>query len=120
MCSPPGRRGARPASPGGPRSLHVMERGPAGCSPAGMNVAVIFYSLYGNTALLASAVAAGAESAGATVRLLRVPDLAPPGGEPSPRIRETRDRLADLPLAGNDDLIWADGVAFGSPTRYGN
>jgi NAD(P)H dehydrogenase (quinone) len=85
-----------------------------------MNVAVIFYSLYGNTAALASAVAAGAEAAGATVRLLRVPDLTQPGEEPSPRARAARERLSSIPFASNDDLVWADAVAFGSPTRYGN
>jgi NAD(P)H dehydrogenase (quinone) len=97
-----------------------MVRGPAGCSPAGMNVAVIFYSLSGNTAALAAAIAAGAERAGATVRLLRVPAFAPPGADAPPRIREAAEQLAKLPLAGNDDLIWADGIALGSPTRYGN
>jgi NAD(P)H dehydrogenase (quinone) len=25
-----------------------------------------------------------------------------------------------VPLATNEDLLWCDGVAFGSPTRYGN
>lgn len=91
-----------------------------------MNVAVIFYSLYGNTATLAAAVAAGAEQAGATVRLRQVPELIheEQGTRPPPRwtsdpIRTQRERLAPVPLARNEDLLWADGVAFGSPARYG-
>jgi NAD(P)H dehydrogenase (quinone) len=31
-----------------------------------------------------------------------------------------RSRVADAPVASLDDLAWADGVAFGSPTRFGN
>jgi NAD(P)H dehydrogenase (quinone) len=35
-------------------------------------------------------------------------------------MQATVDRLAAFPQAANEDLLWADGVAFGSPTRYGN
>jgi NAD(P)H dehydrogenase (quinone) len=89
-----------------------------------MNVAVIFYSAHGNTAALAAAVGEGAERAGATVRSRRVPDLVsaegPPPAPAGPKPGTTRDPYRELPLATNDDLLWADGVAFGSPTRYGN
>jgi NAD(P)H dehydrogenase (quinone) len=90
-----------------------------------MNVAVIFYSLYGSTATLAAAVAEGAEQAGAAVRLRQVPELVLEGGDPwrgwtSDRIRAQKERLASVPLAEEGDLLWADGVAFGSPARYGN
>ena len=86
-----------------------------------MNIAVIFYSAHGNTAALAAAVTEGAERAGATVRSRRVPEIASaedPAREPKPRSPLAGYR--DLPLATNDDLLWADGVVFGSPTRYGN
>jgi NAD(P)H dehydrogenase (quinone) len=86
-----------------------------------MNVAVIYYSAQGNTEALAAAVAEGAERAGADVRVRRVPDIVPAegasGASPS---RATTKSYRDLPLATNDDLLWADGVALGSPTRYGN
>lgn len=87
-----------------------------------MNVAVIFYSLYGGTAALAAAVAQGAEQAGATVRLRRVADLAAiedRWSTANERIRAARGHLASLPLAQQDDLFWADGIAIGSPARYG-
>ncbi|XXY46652.1 NAD(P)H-dependent oxidoreductase [Sorangium sp. So ce269] len=86
-----------------------------------MNVAVIFYSLYGDTAALAAAVAQGAEQAGATVRLRKVAGLAAPDGRSttSERIRATREHLASVPVARVDDLLWADGIALGSPARYG-
>jgi NAD(P)H dehydrogenase (quinone) len=86
-----------------------------------MNVAVIFYSAHGNTAALAAAIAEGAERAGATVRSRRVPELVPAeGASPAAAKPAAKDPYHDLPLATNDDLVWADGVAFGSPTRYGN
>ena len=85
-----------------------------------MNIAVIFYSACGNTAALASAIAEGAQGAGATVRLLRVPEIAPPSEDASPRLQGVRERMASVSIASDDDLVWADGVAFGSPTRYGN
>jgi NAD(P)H dehydrogenase (quinone) len=71
-------------------------------------------------AALASAIAEGAQGAGATVRLLRVPEIAPPSEDASPRLQEVRERMACVSIASNDDLVWADGVAFGSPTRSGN
>lgn len=86
-----------------------------------MKIAVIFYSMYGTTAALAHAVAEGAATASAEVRLLQVAELiAPETVARNPRIRETKQKLASIPFATNADLLWADGVAFGSPTRYGN
>ncbi|CAN91334.1 MULTISPECIES: NAD(P)H-dependent oxidoreductase [Sorangium] len=88
----------------------------------GMNVAVIFYSRYGGTAALAAAVAQGAKQAGATVRLRRVADLTAiedRWSAANERIRAAREHLASVPLARQDDLFWADGIAIGSPARYG-
>ncbi|MFT3776279.1 MAG: NAD(P)H:quinone oxidoreductase [Minicystis sp.] len=86
-----------------------------------MNIAVIFYSMLGSTAALARAVAEGAERAGADVRLRQAPEILPPEViSRNPRAREVKEALADVPLATSDDLLWADGTAFGSPTRYGN
>jgi NAD(P)H dehydrogenase (quinone) len=87
-----------------------------------MKVAVIFYSLYGGTAALAAAVAQGAEQAGAIVRLRRVADLGATEDRwraANERIRAAREHLASIPLAQRDDLFWADGIAIGSPARYG-
>ncbi|WP_437678684.1 NAD(P)H-dependent oxidoreductase [Sorangium sp. So ce131] len=85
-----------------------------------MNVAVIFYSLYGDTAALATAVAEGARQAGAAVRLRRVGELAPADRwSEQERIRAAREHLASVPLAQGEDLVWADGIALGSPARYG-
>lgn len=101
------------------RSISRLARAVHWRSP--MNVAVIFYSAHGNTGALAAAVAEGAERAGAAVRLRRVPELLPAESAAAGARTQTADpQYSQLALAANDDLLWADGVAFGSPTRYGN
>ncbi|WP_437612084.1 NAD(P)H-dependent oxidoreductase [Sorangium sp. So ce834] len=82
---------------------------------------MIFYSLFGDTAALAAAVVEGAEQAGATVRLRQIAGLAAPQERwrTSEQIRATREHLACVPVARRDDLLWADGIALGSPARYG-
>ncbi|HEY8374747.1 MAG TPA: NAD(P)H:quinone oxidoreductase [Pseudonocardiaceae bacterium] len=84
-------------------------------------VAIIYYSSTGNTHALAQAVAEGAEKAGAEVRLRRVAELAPAEAiDSNPAWREHVEATKDIPLAQHDDLLWADAVIFGTPTRYGN
>lgn len=102
------------------RSPAARTGGTTAACAARMNVAVIFYSLYGHTAALAAAVAQGAEQAGAMVRLRQIAGLAPQDRwRASERIRATSERLASVPLARHDDLLWADAIALGSPARYG-
>ena len=85
------------------------------------NIAVIYYSATGNVHALAAALAEGAEEAGAEVRLRRVAELAPPEAiDSNPAWRAHADATASIPEATHDDLRWADGYAFGTPTRYGN
>jgi NAD(P)H dehydrogenase (quinone) len=84
-------------------------------------IAVVYYSATGNVHALARALADGAEQAGAEVRLRRVAELAPAAAiDASPAWRAHADATAGLPVAVPDDLRWADGYAFGSPTRFGN
>ena len=72
-------------------------------------ILVVYYSLHGHVEALARAVGAGAESVRNTeLRLRRVPDL----GDAKPL-----NRAVDA--ATLDDLRWADGIAWGTPTRYG-
>jgi NAD(P)H dehydrogenase (quinone) len=84
-------------------------------------IAVIYYSATGNVHGLAQAVAEGAEHAGAEVRLRHVEELA---SEllisQNQHWGRHRSRVADAPIATLDDLEWADGIAFGTPTRFGN
>jgi NAD(P)H dehydrogenase (quinone) len=88
----------------------------------GVRVAVIYYSATGNVHALAKAVADGAASRGAEVRLRRAKELAPDtaiDANPAWRahVDATRGQIAE---ATNEDLEWATAYAFGSPTRFGN
>ena len=84
-------------------------------------VAVIYYSSTGTVYELAQAIAEGARGAGAEVRLRRARELAPPEAvAQNPAWQAHLEATADVPEASVDDLEWADGVIFGTPTRYGN
>jgi NAD(P)H dehydrogenase (quinone) len=74
-------------------------------------LAVIYFSRSGTIAMLARHIAEGAEAHGAEVRLRTVanPEQSGSGnGGPAPE------------PASLADLEWADAIAFGSPTRFGN
>jgi NAD(P)H dehydrogenase (quinone) len=85
-------------------------------------VAVIYYSSTGHVHQLASAIAEGAEGAGAEVRQRMVAELAPVEAiEANPAWARFRAEVAqEVPVASIDDLEWAEGYAFGTPTRFGN
>jgi NAD(P)H dehydrogenase (quinone) len=84
-------------------------------------IAVIYYSATGNVHALARAVAEGAAAEGAEVRLRHVAEL-PQEMLISFRQHWGRHRseLEDQREAALEDLEWADGIAFGTPTRFGN
>jgi NAD(P)H dehydrogenase (quinone) len=84
------------------------------------NVTIVYYSSTGHTWQVASAMEEGARQGGAQTRLRKVRELA------SPEVIATRpgwqahlDATKDVPEATLDDLAWADGFVFGSPTRFG-
>ena len=82
-------------------------------------ILVVFYSMTGNVAKLARAVAEGAEENGAEVRLRQVQELIPEE-KMSDDIKKAKEELKNISIATNKDLEWADGIALGTPTRYGN
>lgn len=87
------------------------------------NVLVPFYSTFGHVHQMALAVADGARSvAGTEVKVRRIPELdsarqAMSGMEWYVKAQEAQ---ADVPEVTHDDLRWADAIAWGTPTRYGN
>ncbi|MFG2357952.1 NAD(P)H:quinone oxidoreductase [Streptomyces sp. NPDC048521] len=86
-----------------------------------VNVAIIYYSSTGTIHALAKAAAEGAEKAGATVRLRKVAETAPPEAiNANPAWAQHVQESADVEEVVHDDLAWADAVLFGTPTRYGN
>ncbi|GAA3828355.1 NAD(P)H:quinone oxidoreductase [Sphaerisporangium flaviroseum] len=85
-----------------------------------VKVAVIYYSSTGTVHALAQAVAEGAASAGAEVRLRRVAELAPDSAiDQNPLWRRHADAATSIMQASVEDLAWADAFAFGTPTRFG-
>ncbi len=88
-----------------------------------VNVLVVYYSAFGHVHQMADAVAEGARGVqGAEVRVRRVPelDMFKSGLEKSEHYRASQQRQQENAEVTHDDLRWADGIAFGTPTRYGN
>jgi NAD(P)H dehydrogenase (quinone) len=69
---------------------------------------------------LAQALAEGAASVGAEVRLRRVAELAADSAiDQNPQWRRHLDATTSIAAASIEDLAWADAFAFGTPTRFG-
>lgn len=86
-----------------------------------VNVAVIYYSSTGTTHAMAERLTQAAEKAGGDVRLRRVAELAPDDVVGSvEEWAQHREKTKDLPEATPEDVVWADVVLLGSPTRFGN
>jgi len=84
-------------------------------------IAVVYYSATGNVHRLAHALAGGAGGEGAEVRLRHVEELASELVISQNQYwGRHRSEVEDEPVASLEDLEWADGVAFGTPTRFGN
>lgn len=86
------------------------------------NILVAFYSRDGAVEALAKAVGEGARAAGAEVRLRRVRDLV--SAEVMAKVPGWEDRskrmMAEYGAPTLADVEWADGIIFGTPTRFGN
>ncbi|HWQ92842.1 MAG TPA: NAD(P)H:quinone oxidoreductase [Clostridia bacterium] len=88
-----------------------------------MKVIIVYYSLYGHTYQLARAVEKGVASVPGVEPVFRrvqefesvLQDTAK-----SRHASQLREQTKDIPVCTVDDLRQADGVLFGSPTRYGN
>ena len=86
-----------------------------------VNVLIAFYSRNGATEALANAIAEGARSQGAEVRLRRAREVVGPEIiATAPGWKENAERMNKLYEAPTaDDAAWADAIVFGSPTRFG-
>ena len=84
-------------------------------------LAVIYYSTTGHGTAMAQQVAKAAEEVGAQVRLRHVAETVDPAsfGE-NPAWTANYHATKDLRAASGDDIVWADAVIFGSPTRFGS
>jgi NAD(P)H dehydrogenase (quinone) len=86
-----------------------------------VKLAVVYYSSTGTIDAMARRAALSAEKAGAEVRLRHVAELAPQDViDGQEDWKQHRESVADDPTATPDDVVWADAVLFGTPTRFGN
>lgn len=86
-----------------------------------MKIHIVFYSLYGHMYQMARAAAEGAmEVDGAEVKLFQVPETLTEEMLEMMGAVESKKALADVHIATANDLVDADAVIFGIPTRFGN
>ena len=84
-------------------------------------IKVIFHSLYGHVYQLAEALAEGARSVpGTEVQLLQVAETLPDEVIAKMGATEAKKAFAHIPVAKPSDLADADGLLFGSGTRFGS
>jgi NAD(P)H:quinone oxidoreductase type IV len=85
------------------------------------NVKVIFYSMYGHIYRMAEAVADGSRSVSEVdVRLFQVPEIISEEVLERMGAKAARAQFAHVPIATIEELVSADAVIFGTPTRFGN
>lgn len=88
---------------------------------ANVKLAVIYYSSTGTNHQLAKWAEEGGKEAGAEVKVLKVPELAPESAiESNPAWKAHVEATQDIPEATSADLEWADAIIFSVPTRFGN
>lgn len=81
-----------------------------------IEILVLYYSRFGATAKMADLIARGIEEVEqARARVRTVPPVSPVTEATAPAVPETGPPYAEL-----DDLRNCDGLALGSPTRFGN
>lgn len=89
---------------------------------AAARVLVVFYSRDGSTEKMANAIAEGARSEGAEVRLRRVSDIV--GPDVMAKVKGWAENSARMTSTYGtptlEDVEWADAIIFGTPTRFGN
>lgn len=87
------------------------------------NILIPFYSTYGHVHQMAHAAAEGAAGVPDTeVRVRRVPELeaARQALSGQDAYVQAQAKIAEHAEVTHDDLRWADGIIWGTPTRYGN
>jgi NAD(P)H dehydrogenase (quinone) len=86
-----------------------------------VHLAVIYYSATGTIRAMAERLCAAGLKAGAQVRLRHVAEDAAAEAIAANEVWQRHvERVRDEPTATADDVVWADAVLFGTPTRYGN
>jgi NAD(P)H dehydrogenase (quinone) len=83
-------------------------------------IMVLFYSMYGHTLRMASAVVEGVREAGGEPILKQVAELVPEEFW-NEDVKKAKELMKDVPVANpRKDLKGIDGIIIGTPTRFGN
>ncbi len=85
-----------------------------------VKLAIVYYSATGTVRSMAQRAAEAGERAGAEVRLRQVARQTTGGERATSEAQAEHGANATEPAATAEDVVWADTVLFGSPTRYGN
>lgn len=86
-----------------------------------VKLAVIYYSSTGTNYKLAKWAEEGGKEAGAEVKVLKIPELAPQSAiESNPAWKAHVEQAQNVPEVTLIDLEWADAIIFSVPTRFGN
>src|SRR5262245_15024672 len=85
------------------------------------NIQVVFYSMYGHIHQMAEAVAEGARTISDTeVSIYRVTELVPDAVLEKSGALAAQKKFAHIPIIQPKQLVDADAIIFGTPTRFGN
>ena len=85
-----------------------------------MKIYIVFHSLYGHVYEMAKAVAKGAGKVeGAEVNIFQVPETLQEEVIAKMGATEAKKAFADVPVIQPEMLAEADGILFGTPTRFG-
>lgn len=86
-----------------------------------MKVLIVYYSTYGHIHKMAEAVAEGVgEIAGAEAVMRRVPETLSEEVLEKMGATEAQKSFSHVPVCTVEELVSADAIIFGTPTRFGN
>lgn len=84
-------------------------------------ILIVYYSMYTHIHKMAQAVAEGARQVpGTEVIQRRVPETLPDEVLLAMGAVDAQKSMADIPIANVEELVDADAIIFGTPTRFGN
>lgn len=85
-----------------------------------MKIAIVFHSLSGHVYKMAQAVSEGVKDEGGEPFLCRVPETLSEDVLKKMKVWEFQKKMEHVPVCTVDDLLDAEAVIFGTPTRFGN
>lgn len=84
-------------------------------------IIVVFYSMFGHIHKMAEAIAEGARHVkNVDVEIFQVPELVPEEVLEKSGAKAARQAFSHIPIIKVQQLPEADGIIFGTPTRFGN